>query len=449
MSSNNFLPEVKEQYEVLPYPQRNPEDEQNRLISTVACPLPLINHYLFRGQQTFQQNFRCLVAGGGTGDAAIFLAQQLKEYGGQVVYLDLSNASQTIAKKRAEIRGLDNIEFHQGSLLDVSDMGLGEFDFINCSGVLHHLEDPEAGLTQLKSVLKASGGMSIMVYALHGRAGVYQMQELMRLANDGVSDKALQITNGRRLWDSLPEYHIIKAQNPAFKSEITAGGDSGLYDLFLHSQDRAYSIPQLYQWFDDCEVDLVTLIGSAGQKNRYRIEKHIADPAIFQQFKSKSVPEQQAMAELLDGRIIKHTAFVTHKNRDCSIASTTNIDNIPFFYNLSIEGDKLPQIMQSNPGRAVHLSFGAAGELVVPSSIPKAALLRYMDGETSLENIFIRAKKYLAKSGKQVDIDRLKKEFDELFESFAHFDFMLLRGKDIPRYKSASELQALMTERCK
>jgi len=105
--------------------------------------------------------------------------------------------------------------------------------------------------------------------------------------------------------------------------------------------------------------------------------------------------------------------------------------------------------MQSNPGRAVHLSVGAAGELVVPSSIPKAALLRYMDGETSLENIFIRAKKYLAKSGKQVDIDRLKKEFDELFESFAHFDFMLLRGKDIPRYKSASELQALMTERCK
>ena len=36
--------------------------------------LPLLNHYGFAGRQSFQNGFRALVAGGGTGDATIFLA---------------------------------------------------------------------------------------------------------------------------------------------------------------------------------------------------------------------------------------------------------------------------------------------------------------------------------------------------------------------------------------
>ena len=48
---------------------------------------------------------------------------------------------------------------------------------------MHHLEDPDAGLRALLSVLKDGGALGIMVYGQYGRTGVYQMQETLRLIN--------------------------------------------------------------------------------------------------------------------------------------------------------------------------------------------------------------------------------------------------------------------------
>ncbi len=148
---------VRDQYEAYPYPARDPKDEAKRLIAGSPSNLAEIDHYVFAGRGDFAKPFRALVAGGGTGDAAIMLAQQLtdraRERGhaapGEVVYLDLSQAARDIAQARARERGLSNIAFHQGSLLDLPGLELGTFDYIDCCGVLHHLVDPPAGLAAL------------------------------------------------------------------------------------------------------------------------------------------------------------------------------------------------------------------------------------------------------------------------------------------------------------
>ena len=105
---NNYLLEVKEQYEDYPYPERDPEAEKYRLLSTQMDDLEKLNHYGFAGSQTFQQA-QLLVAGCGTGDAVIFLAEQLRETKSTVTALDMSAASLAVAKQRAKIRGLENI----------------------------------------------------------------------------------------------------------------------------------------------------------------------------------------------------------------------------------------------------------------------------------------------------------------------------------------------------
>lgn len=64
---DNHLPEVRRQYEALPYPPRDPADERTRLVSTWLEDLPMINHYCFGGCQGFDRGFRALVAGAGTG----------------------------------------------------------------------------------------------------------------------------------------------------------------------------------------------------------------------------------------------------------------------------------------------------------------------------------------------------------------------------------------------
>ena len=55
-------------------------------------------HYLFSGRLNFARPFRALVAGGGTGDACIRLAQQIvdRRCPGEVVYIDLSTASRQV-----------------------------------------------------------------------------------------------------------------------------------------------------------------------------------------------------------------------------------------------------------------------------------------------------------------------------------------------------------------
>src|SRR5476651_1831685 len=86
---------VRAQYEELPYPSRDPRDEAIRLITGTPSHILEINHYLFSGRLNFDKPFRALVAGGGTGDACIMLAQQLadRRCPGEIVYLDLSTAS--------------------------------------------------------------------------------------------------------------------------------------------------------------------------------------------------------------------------------------------------------------------------------------------------------------------------------------------------------------------
>ena len=153
MKTTQYIPQVREQYEQLPYPPRDPHDEKRRLVTTWLDDLSMINHYCYAGQQSFRDRFRVLIAGGGTGDATIFLAQQLRHTNAEIVHLDLSQTSIQIARHRAQERDLNNISWLDDSLLALPELGLGKFDYINCCGVLHHLQDPDAGLRALLAVL--------------------------------------------------------------------------------------------------------------------------------------------------------------------------------------------------------------------------------------------------------------------------------------------------------
>ncbi len=97
MSSTRYVAQVREQYEALPYPPRDPGDEKNRLVRTWLDDLAMINHYCFSGKQTFRNRFRVLIAGGGTGDSTIFLAEQLRHTDAEIVHLDISRAAIEVA----------------------------------------------------------------------------------------------------------------------------------------------------------------------------------------------------------------------------------------------------------------------------------------------------------------------------------------------------------------
>src|SRR5579864_1731764 len=235
---------VREQYEAYPYPARDPTRELEFNLDFVATRLTAIDQYIFGGRRNWSKRFRALVAGGGTGDGALHLASQMQEAGipGEVVYLDLSRAARTVAEARAVARQLKNIVFCTGSLVDVSEAEFGLFDFIDCSGVLHHLEEPATGLKALAAVLATHGGLNIMVYGRTGRAGVYEVQRLARRLAPPSLPMEERLAIVRRLLSALPSSHLLEHGRVC---KDPNGNAAELVDLYLHARDQPFSVTEL------------------------------------------------------------------------------------------------------------------------------------------------------------------------------------------------------------
>jgi SAM-dependent methyltransferase len=297
---------VKDQYEAFPYPLRDPADEDRRLITGSPSGRDEINHYLFGGARNWRDPFRVLVAGGGTGDALIMLAQQLADAGcpAEIIYMDLSEASRAIAEARAARRGLTSISFVTGSLLTAAEYG--PFDYIDCCGVLHHLPDPDEGFRALKGVLKPEGGMGVMVYGELGRTGVYDAQNMLRDLTSASDNPTQKVEITKRLLTSLPDTNRLK-RNPFIADHKS--GDAGIYDLLLHSQDRAYRVPQIYDALERANLEMVGFVAPSNYDPDFFIE----DAELRARLARLAPPEREAFAELLAGNIKRHQFYCTMK----------------------------------------------------------------------------------------------------------------------------------------
>jgi SAM-dependent methyltransferase len=288
---------VTEQYEAFPYPERDPEDEKKRLITgSPSHPLE-IDHYLFGGRRDWSQPLRALVAGGGTGDALIQLAQVLTSAGKpyEITYLDLSIASRKVAEARAAARGLKGITFLTKSLLEASD--IGPFDYIDCCGVLHHLPDPQAGFDALARALAPGGGIGLMVYAPFGRSGVYALQEAFGTVLTGTARDRLR--RAKAIYERIPDGHPFKCNQQLSDHKAS---DAGFYDLLLHSQDRPYRIGDLLEMLDRASL---TMTGSP-QAHLYDPLPILGDKGLVHGLDDRA---RMNLAEALRGTIRTHVLY--------------------------------------------------------------------------------------------------------------------------------------------
>jgi SAM-dependent methyltransferase len=444
----NFLPAVRSQYEALPYPPCNPEDDRTRLVQTWLEDLPMINHYCFAGKQSFKNNFRALVAGGGTGDATIFLAEQLRATNAQIVHLDMSQASIAIAQQRANIRGLANITWVHDSLLNLPALGLGEFDYINCSGVLHHLADPDAGFNALRSVLKpagndngnSAGAVGLMVYAATGRTAVYQMQALMRLVNHGSAeggDVNKEIAHTKDILASLPPSNwFVRSQDLHHDQNM---GDAGIYDLLLHSQDRAYTVGELFDWLGHNTGNgplgghRMHLSFSDVQRGRAPYLPHMVlgskPPAIAAQLRKLPLRQQYEMAELMVGNIITHSLYAT-RSADCT-APYGDAQYIPFFYHEPLTGADAARVFDTNHGKPFMLHHQHSGvSVMVNPGRYGAKILALIDGKKSFADLFSSFRADWKGQAAAPDDATLFADFADTYNTLNALERLLLRHPD-------------------
>ncbi|HET8781730.1 MAG TPA: class I SAM-dependent methyltransferase, partial [Pyrinomonadaceae bacterium] len=194
-------------------------------------------YHLVWPNRAYRDDLNILVAGCGTWQAAKYA---LCRPCARVTGIDVSTTSLEHTEKLKQKYRLTNLETERLPIERAAELGR-RFDLVICTGVLHHLADPGAGLAALRSVLAPDGAIYLMVYAPYGRAGVYLLQEYCRRLGIGTSSQ--EINDLATVVDALSPHHPLAS---LLRSSRDALNPDALADALLNPRDRAYSVPQLF-----------------------------------------------------------------------------------------------------------------------------------------------------------------------------------------------------------
>jgi len=257
------------------------------------------------GRKPVKQNIRILDAGCGSGVGTEYLVHLNPQ--AQVVGIDLSAGTLEVAKKRCQSSGADRVEFHHLSLYDVAQLP-GEFDLINCVGVLHHLPDPVRGLQALATKLAPGGLMHIFVYGELGRWEIQLMQKAIALVQgDKKGDYRDGVQVGRQIFAALPENNrIVKREKQLWSLENHK--DECFADMYLHPQEIDYNIDTLFELIDASGLEFIGF----SNPGFWQLDRLLAKaPDIIQRVESLSDRQKYRLIELLDPEVTHYEFFLS------------------------------------------------------------------------------------------------------------------------------------------
>lgn len=237
---------IREFYTNHPYPP--PVDNLDRARDMWQDPnVHRAEFHLFWPHREYRADFKVLVAGCGTWQSAKFA---LCHPGARVAAIDVSTTSLEHTEALKQKYDLANLETRQLAIESAGELDQ-EFDFILCTGVLHHLADPEVGLRALRSVLKKDGAMYLMLYAPYGRVGVSMIQEYCRRLGVGTSPQ--EVSELTAVLKAMPQHHPMLSM---LRGARDAANADALLDALLNPRDRTYSVPQLYDLLERNDLKL-------------------------------------------------------------------------------------------------------------------------------------------------------------------------------------------------
>lgn len=286
--------EVREFYEHYPYPPPIESLDRQRPQQDVTHRRRAEYHLLWPARP-FRENFSILVAGCGTSQAAKYA---LRWPAARIVGIDISAASIESTIRLQGRHQLGNLDARELPLERVRELGK-QFDLIVCTGVLHHLADPDAGLAALREVLAPGGAMHLMVYAPYGRRGIYVLQEFCRRLGLTANDTDIRdLVSALRLLPAGHPLETLLRHAPDFRDA------AALADALLHPRDRAYSVPEALRFVQDAGLAFGRWIRQAPYSPRCGV---LARLPLTSRFANLPLPSQYAAAELFRGTMIRHS----------------------------------------------------------------------------------------------------------------------------------------------
>jgi 2-polyprenyl-3-methyl-5-hydroxy-6-metoxy-1,4-benzoquinol methylase len=283
--------EVTGHYERHPYPHY-PLLASVRRYDTYAMNLTAL-WARFNGELLPEKEGKILLSGCG---AFAPYPMALSNPGAEITGLDLANHNLQRARLHCLLHRRFNVRFLQGDFLDPA-VTPGPFHFIEAIGVLHHLDDPAAGMRALEQRLLPGGILKVMVYGRYARQEAESIRRAMRLLK--VRDVA---SIKRMLKRAAPDSRLRRYVDAAWEAK----NDSGLADLFLHPNVKTYRIDEFME-----------TVGQSGLK-----------PLLFTHLDALADPQQEIIRlRELDRRRETRANIICYLGRDCKGAVSPSADS--------------------------------------------------------------------------------------------------------------------------
>jgi SAM-dependent methyltransferase len=393
-------------YDQHPYPPpvANLDDYRQRWQAEATCRADFHLHWPGKAYRT---DLKVLVAGCGTSQA---VKHAMRQPDSQVVGIDISETSVRYTEALKRKYNLANLKVYQLSVERANELGC-RFDKIVCTGVLHHLPEPEVGLRSLRDLLEPDGAIQLMVYATYGRVGVYMLQDYCRrLGIEGSEKEIKELANTLTALSPVHPLARLLAESPDFSST------AGLADALLNPQDRAYTVPQLFDLIRQCEMRFVRWIRQAPYLPQCG---SLAATPHASRLTKLSQRDQYAAVELFRGNMLRHSLVLYRIDQPVdSLLPRFNGDGW-----LAYVPIRLPEtrVLRKNlpPGAAAVLINQAHTDpdILLPVNADEMHLIDAIDGKRGIDEIIQRT----ASSGAG-SLWQLREHARSLFERLYWFD---------------------------
>ena len=239
---------VTEFYEIEPFPNYSSNEDKRTLLDKGDS-----NDLSRKLKEFIGFNKTFIEIGSGTSQLSNYLAAGTNN---KIYAFDPTEPALRLGYNFASENNINNVIFVNADIFD--DIFEDQtFDFVWCSGVLHHTKDPYLGFKIIQKYLKPNGYILIGLYNKYGRFRTFLRQILYKIF-------------GRKLIMFMDPY--LRTLD---KSTSQRKINSWIRDQYEHPVEQSHSFDEVIKWFDIHDIEFINSIPSiGGDKNKLYFNKN-------------------------------------------------------------------------------------------------------------------------------------------------------------------------------
>jgi|TARA_B100001093_G_scaffold515444_1_gene591774 ubiquinone/menaquinone biosynthesis C-methylase UbiE len=228
---------IDEFYDVSPFPNYN-----NYIDLSNFLEISEKNIFLSELKQYIGYNKKIIEVGSGTCQLGIFLAANTNN---KVYCLDATKKSLELGYEFAKKNEVNNVKFIRSEIENIIFEN-NSFDFVICTGVLHHTSDPKGNFKRISNLAKEKGNIIVGFYNRIGRLRTFIRQFIFKYINKNIAI-------------FLDPY--LRKNNFSSDKKI-----AWIRDQYQHPLETCFTFDNILNWFSECNIKF---LGSTPSMNLF------------------------------------------------------------------------------------------------------------------------------------------------------------------------------------